>query len=87
MKNKIKYNNKLFGTLLKAGDKVKLTNLWNEKLEPKFKTIQGFDGLEYKTSDNPYENIGHSGYIVESPTVFYICSSGEPIIKIEKRGV
>jgi len=83
MEKNILHSDNVFSKLLYVGDKIKITYLWNNN-EIRFKTITGFDGLEYQTSNNPLENIGHSGFIVESKDVFYICINGKKYSKIER---
>lgn len=68
----VEHSNKKFGSLLKAGDIVRVTthDCDGEFVAESVAVILGFDGCEYRTSDNPSENIGHSGYTVHSPTCF-----------------
>lgn len=83
-KAKVKFDDKQFGKLLKSGDKVKIKNLMTGKEVEE--TVDRFDGLEYtfKGKPSPKENLGHSGYSVESPKEFTIYMNMTPHLKVTK---
>jgi len=78
-------NKNTFKNLFKSGDKLELTMLWDKGSKPEVRTVEKFDGLEWKFKGmNDDKNLGFMPYDHKDGHIIF-SMNGKPYMKVIKK--